>query len=409
MQFSRKLLFAAYLFIVSGTLLYGQTPALINYQGQLVDGSGDPREGNFDVQFSIFDDPAAGTEQWTETHSALAVSEGLFNVLLGSVAEIPENLFAENDSLYLQIAVGAETLSPRQRISSVAYALHSHKASLLVDDAITPSMIKNGAVTNNKLFANAVSTAKIATGAVTGPKLATGAVGSTEILNNSIQSVDIQDNTLTNVDILDSPGIAQGRNTGSVILTTSEMSDIVTVTITIPAAGYIFVQASAYVQISGSVSQSWAFIQVDETEGGGGIAGLYTLSGLHGYVSTGTSFFDASAQRTYFKSSAGTYTFRLEAYKSQAASSISMGYATCTALYFPVARGTVTAITSDIKGLREYETINAEAVGSPSGASETVYKTDLRQLELEATRARLEAEKAENSFIKAKLENESGN
>jgi hypothetical protein len=80
------------------------------------------------MTFSIYTDSVGGSQVWTETQLAVAVSSSIFNVLLGSVNEIPDSVF--NDPVrWLGVQVGADPEStPRQRIAAVGYAFRAAEA-----------------------------------------------------------------------------------------------------------------------------------------------------------------------------------------------------------------------------------------------------------------------------------------
>lgn len=102
-------------------------PSLINYQGVLKDSLGVPQNGNFSMKFSIYDDSTGGNKLWEEIHMAVEVKHGLFNVLLGSSSDkgpIPDSVFASPNT-WLEVQVFGNVLTPRRRIVSVGYALHS--------------------------------------------------------------------------------------------------------------------------------------------------------------------------------------------------------------------------------------------------------------------------------------------
>ena len=111
-------------------------PLLLNYQGRLTDAAGDPRNGMFMMTFQVFDAEAAGNPlpsgtPWEETQN-VDVADGIFNVLLGGVTPLPAELFdgepmddAAGPLCFLEVTVRGETLAPRRRITSVAYALRA--------------------------------------------------------------------------------------------------------------------------------------------------------------------------------------------------------------------------------------------------------------------------------------------
>jgi hypothetical protein len=121
---------------------------LFSYQGQLLDVSGDPVEGNLDITFHLYHQAESGTPFWTEAHTgaqAVTVIGGLFQVLLGSLQ--PISAADVTGDVYLELVVNGETLSPRELFASVAYAV---EASTLPDGATTRgSLAVNGRLTVN--------------------------------------------------------------------------------------------------------------------------------------------------------------------------------------------------------------------------------------------------------------------
>jgi len=108
------------------TVSYAEIPRLLNYQGKLTDQQNKPvTDGTYSVTFMIYDVETAGVPLWTETQQ-VTVSKGIFSVLLGGVT--PLNL-AFDKAYFLEIKVGTEVMSPRQRIASAAYAFRADAAN----------------------------------------------------------------------------------------------------------------------------------------------------------------------------------------------------------------------------------------------------------------------------------------
>ncbi len=110
------------------SMVWAAVPQLINFQGILRDGSGNPvANGSYSVMFTIYDLPGSGaTALWSETQSVTTVN-GLFTVLLG-VGPIPLDYSIFNDStrwLGITVSPPAPEMTPRQRLSSVGYSHHS--------------------------------------------------------------------------------------------------------------------------------------------------------------------------------------------------------------------------------------------------------------------------------------------
>lgn len=105
--------------------LFCSVPTMISYQGKLTDAAGNPLNGTYDLSFAIYNDATAGSLLWTEAQNDVPVSQGLFNVLLGSVNPLPDSAFT--GMTWLQTSVDGNPLTPRVRIVSAGYALRSKK------------------------------------------------------------------------------------------------------------------------------------------------------------------------------------------------------------------------------------------------------------------------------------------
>jgi hypothetical protein len=108
----------------------GQT-TIFTYQGRLTDGAL-PANGTYQMQFSLYDAAAVGTQQGsTITNTAVAVSGGVFTVQL----DFSSAPFAAGADRWLEIGVrkasdppGYTTLAPRQQITSGPYSNRSLSA-----------------------------------------------------------------------------------------------------------------------------------------------------------------------------------------------------------------------------------------------------------------------------------------
>ena len=134
----KKGLFSTGVWVAVGVILLGAAalgqaaPPLINYQGRLVDGSGAPVSGDsLAMRFTFLDgDTSSATVLWGETHQAVQVTGGLYSVILGSVNPIPPSALA-GSTVYLEVRVGGEVLSPRQRLTSAPFAISAANSSSL--------------------------------------------------------------------------------------------------------------------------------------------------------------------------------------------------------------------------------------------------------------------------------------
>ncbi|GEM_PF-5549088 len=123
-RFKEVILFMVIIFSLS-TAANAAVPHLINYQGKVTDTSGNPLNGSYDLTFRIYDAETAGNMLWQETQTGVVVDKGLFGILLGSATALN---IPFDKAYFLEIKVGTEVMSPRQRITSAGYAIRAEVA-----------------------------------------------------------------------------------------------------------------------------------------------------------------------------------------------------------------------------------------------------------------------------------------
>ena len=129
---------------VVGIAFAALPPTLVNYQGVLRDASDRPLSGSYDMVFTFYSASTLGDQILIDSHTLasggqVTVTGGLFNVQLGSGAVTDGSgpntywtlmdVFRDYGNVWLSIQVGVETLSPRVRIVSAAYALNATNAT----------------------------------------------------------------------------------------------------------------------------------------------------------------------------------------------------------------------------------------------------------------------------------------
>lgn len=100
-------------------------PQTMNYQGQLLEPvSKKPKpDGPYNMEFKIFN--GVNTELWNEFHNNVPVNGGLFNITLGAgTPSVPINL-PFDEQYDLEVWVGGEQLTPRIKLTSIAYAFQA--------------------------------------------------------------------------------------------------------------------------------------------------------------------------------------------------------------------------------------------------------------------------------------------
>jgi len=123
----------------------------IAYQGRLADAAGTPITDTVNMEFRLYDVASGGIflweELWTGSNS-VEVSDGLFNVMLGSMEPIPQSVITGHDSLFLGITVGTDDeMTPRVQLGSVPFAM---QALTVPDGSVTTAKIADGAVMADK-------------------------------------------------------------------------------------------------------------------------------------------------------------------------------------------------------------------------------------------------------------------
>jgi len=227
-------------------------------------------------------------------------------------------------------------------------------------------------------------------------------------------SVNLPDDAIASPEILDEPGLASNVVSSTVTLTqrSTATQALTSVTIVLPAAGYVLVRGEAYLEIYGTSQRNQAYVQVGSEPSTGALGPQSRLIG------NGDN--DASSRRHYmyvgseqiFYKEAGNYTFAFEglAHPMNGSNAITNIQAPrITALYIPSSYGSVASFVG--RGSADF-VLMGEHVNWPSATDsittvkiDDFYKVDLRELELKVLRTRLDAEQAERELLRAQMEN----
>lgn len=115
----------------------------VDYQGFLTDPAGTPISDVLPMTFRLIKPSMAFA--WTETHPAVVVDKGLFNVRLGSISPLNTAL-AYNDELNFEVEINSELLSPSQPLGATARAINVVTPLTLVEESAfsTLSVINDG-------------------------------------------------------------------------------------------------------------------------------------------------------------------------------------------------------------------------------------------------------------------------
>ncbi|MBM4388111.1 MAG: hypothetical protein FJ088_10265, partial [Deltaproteobacteria bacterium] len=170
---------AGFLFLIFMNMseISAQPLLRMNVQGVIMDITGNPIDGTFSMKFSIHNSQSGGNEVWTETHTDVLVTDGLFNVYLGATNPLAVNpsIFGQYANLYLGITVENEPEFERVMLSAVPYSFYSNEA----DKAKTCTTLLGPATDLN----------------------CTGCAGAIDIASNSINSSHVVNGTIKDDDI----------------------------------------------------------------------------------------------------------------------------------------------------------------------------------------------------------------
>lgn len=151
----RKAFFAALLsaVLLSMTAL-AEVPGRISFQGTLTDAYGVALDTTVSMTFTIYSDSTGLDRLWDEVQPAVAVIDGIFNVLLGSVNPLSEAIFP-GAPRWLGIQVGGDPeLSPLQELASMPYAFHAAGADTAKYALGAPMAESYWSVTDSVLYTN---------------------------------------------------------------------------------------------------------------------------------------------------------------------------------------------------------------------------------------------------------------
>ena len=105
----------------------------IAYQGRLADSSGNPLTGTYNMEFRLYTQASGGTSLWNEMWTganSVQVSDGLFNIMLGSLNSIPPEVITGNNLLWLGITVNTDSeMQPRVQLGTVPYAVRAERTT----------------------------------------------------------------------------------------------------------------------------------------------------------------------------------------------------------------------------------------------------------------------------------------
>lgn len=264
-------------------------PPMISYQGKLMQPSGIPvPDGAYSIRFAIYDAPTAGNTLWSETNPSVQVKGGLFATMLGSVVNLPANIF-DSSSRFFGVKVGGDLeMTPRQQVASVAFAVKAASA----DTAATAATVSDGAIVTTKLADKSVASAKIADSAVITTAIADSAVNTSKIADGAVTAAKL------------GPAVATThteRPQGATVVGPSACT-FGDFSVELPGPGKLLVLADVTLQ-HGTVD--WVSLRVHASQGA---VDLSTPSGMDSYGGSSGSYWTLPHHQILQIPSGGTWT-----------------------------------------------------------------------------------------------------
>jgi len=106
----------------------------MNYQGRLLNDSGVPVTGSYNFVVRVYDAATSGTLKYQENHNGVSVDDGVYAFLVGTQTKTGGDstwsveLWNCCSTLFLEIVVNGEILSPRHRLAAAPFAFQANLA-----------------------------------------------------------------------------------------------------------------------------------------------------------------------------------------------------------------------------------------------------------------------------------------
>ena len=256
----KALLLALLSFVISGAYSYTRVGApvrveaavginhQINFQGKLVNPNGtNVTDGNYSIVFSIYSVSSGGSAIWTETQSPTTVTNGIFQVNLGSVTALPGSVDFNTDNIYLGVKVGADAeMTPRIQFTAVPQAFNAEKLGGLDKTGYIQNGVSQQASSNFN-----ISGAGVVGTSLTTPTLQSAAATALTITGNAASTWSTTAGNLT----------LQAGSTGDIVINTDADSNLQITATAVPAIDQVAItNAGQAVTTSGVNNLSINFV-----------------------------------------------------------------------------------------------------------------------------------------------------
>ncbi len=309
--------FFSALVLLLATSTNAAPPRTLSYQGVLTDSvGGTVSDGSYTMTFGLYLAASGGTAQWTETQN-VTVTNGNFDVILGSISPITALSFDDPYWLGLQVDSDPE-MTPRTELTGTAYSQISRTVE---DDAITSDKIANDTVVRS------LNGLDDLVGIVAGTNVTVTPVG------NNIE-ISASGGGGGNV-----PGVASAKGITSGTLG-STVSSVASRTINCPAAGYVLAIASTDVYLN-HVAGNPTWVQVGASDESTALPSSQDLVAQIPFSAPTGLYTIPLTSHGLFSVSAGNNTFHIAGKIGSVSGSASVSNRQLTLVYLETSYGTV--------------------------------------------------------------------
>lgn len=193
--------------VVSTSVAYAAINSQISFQGKLTNPDGtNVTNGTYSIVFSMYTVASGGSAVWTETQGSVQITDGIFQVNLGSVTSLPGSVDFNSGNIYLGVQVGADPeMTPRILFTASPYAFNSDKLGGLSSGSfvqLAQGVQVDGSTTNASIAINKTgTTAKLM-------DLQRGGVSVFNINNDGSTLIKNSTDSATEFDIQNSAGVS---------------------------------------------------------------------------------------------------------------------------------------------------------------------------------------------------------
>lgn len=166
------MLMSAFLFLGN---VFEASATTLPFQARLAKPNGTKvADGCYTMRFAIYDQKTAGTALWEEVYAAdgcdnsdatdgVSVSDGIFNVYLGTITPITTNFASSGTTYYLGITVVPDSeMTPRHKIGGSATAINAgNLGGLVKTDFTLDQILSHGATSTQSLTAGSLTSGSL--------------------------------------------------------------------------------------------------------------------------------------------------------------------------------------------------------------------------------------------------------